>query len=455
MTTDLLREKAREHLIPHFTRNSVWQSPELPVIVRGDGCYVYDDQGHRFIDGLAGLFCVNIGHGRRDIAAAASTQMEQLAYAPVWSAAHPSAIEAATLIAELAPGELDTVFFVSSGSEAVESAIKFARQYHRNRGEPQRTKFIARELSYHGTTAGALSLTGVPGYRAPFGPLLEGVFHVPNTLGATVPPGGSAKDLPCVQSIEEVIEREGPETFAAIFAEPVQNGRGALVAPDGYWQELRTICDRYGILLVADEVINAFGRLGHWFGVERYGVQPDLLTFAKGSTSGYAPLGGLLVRRSLADDVFAGPDGTFTHGATWGGHPVATAVAVANITAMREESVLANVRAHAPELERGLRELAGSHPTVKDVRGTGYFYAVELMADRDDGRELSDEQSLALLRGVLPTAMRKAGLITRPDDRGATMLLLSPPLIADATVIEQLLSAVDAVLSEADRYVHA
>lgn len=441
--------------MPHFTRSSVWQSPELPVIVRGEGCYIYDDRGRRFVDGLAGLFCVNIGHGRSDIPAVAAKQMEQLAYAPVWSQAHPAAVEAATLVTELAPGDLDAVFFVSSGSEAVESAIKFSRQYHYQRGEPQRTKFIAREFSYHGTTMGALSLTGIPGYRAPFGPLLEGVFHVPNTLGATVPPGGSAKDLACIQAIEEVLEREGPETFAAIFAEPVQNGRGALVAPDGYWQELRAICDRYGILLVADEVINAFGRLGTWFGVERYGVQPDLLTFAKGSTSGYAPLGGLLVRRPLADVLFGGSDGIFTHGATWGGHPVSTAVAVANISALRNENVLGNVQENAPHFAASLHQMVASHPSVKEVRGTGYFYAIEFMADRDSGQELSQEQSLTLLRQVLPTAMRKVGLITRPDDRGATMLLLSPPLIADRALIDELMGMVDAVLSEADRFTHA
>ena len=453
MATDL-RTSAREHLVPHFTRSAVWQSVELPVIVRGDGCAIYDDQGRRYIDGLAGLFCVNIGHGRSDIPAAAAKQMEQLAYSPVWSATHPAAVEAATLITELAPGDLDAVFFVSSGSEAVESAIKFARQYHRRRGEAQRTKFIARDFSYHGTTMGALSLTGVPGYRAPFGPLLDGVFHVPNTLGATIAPGGSARDLPCIQAIEEILDDEGPETFAAIFAEPVQNGRGALVPPDGYWQELRAICDRHGILLVADEVINAFGRLGHWFGVERFGVQPDLLTFAKGATSGYAPLGGVLVRRPLADTVFAGDDGIFTHGATWGGHPVATAVAHANISALRSEAVLDNVRAHAPHFERSLQALVAPHPSVKEVRGTGYFYAIELMADRDSDQQLTEEQSLALLRQVLPAAMRKVGLITRPDDRGATMLLLSPPLIADRVVIDEMLGMVDAVLTEADRYTH-
>lgn len=449
-----IRGAARAHLVPHFTRASAWQSPDLPVIVRGEGCYVYDDQGRRFLDGLSGLFCVNIGHGRSDIAAAAAKQMETLAYATNWSAAHPASIEAASLIAGLAPGDLDAVFFVSSGSEAVESAIKFARQYHRSQGQTRRTKIISREMSYHGTTMGALSVTGLPSYREPFEPLLPGVFHVPNTLGATVPPGGSARDLACVEAIEEVIEREGADTIAAIFAEPVQNGRGALVPPEGYWAELRAICDRNGILLVADEVINSFGRLGRWFGVEREGVVPDLLTFAKGSTSGYAPLGGLIARRPLVDRLFEAPDGMFSHGATWGGHPVSTTVAIANIHALADEHVLDNVQSNAPRLAAGLNELVGRHRVLKEVRGTGYFYALELMADSETGSELTADQSTSLLRSVLPAAMRKVNLLTRPDDRGATMLVLAPPLIADAAVLDELLGQVDAVLDEAGRFVN-
>jgi adenosylmethionine-8-amino-7-oxononanoate aminotransferase len=450
---DDLREAARAHLVPHFTRAAAWRSPDLPVIVRGEGCYVYDESGRRFLDGLSGLFCVNIGHGRADIAAAAAKQMEVLAYATNWSAAHPAAVEAATLIAGLAPGDLEGVFFVSSGSEAVESAIKFTRQYHRARGQPSRTKIIARHMAYHGTTMGALSVTGIPKYREPFEPLLPGVIHVPNTLGASLEGGVAVRDLACISAIEEAIEAEGPETIAAIFAEPVQNGRGALVPPPGYWAELRAICDRTGILLVADEVINAFGRLGAWFGVEREGVVPDLLTFAKGSTSGYAPLGGLLVRRPLLDAVFAGPDGSFAHGATWGGHPVSTAVATANITALRSEGVVDNVRELGPVLAGGLAEIARRHVSVREVRGTGFFYALEFVADRDSARELSDEQSLALLREVLPAAMHRVGLLTRPDDRGATMLVLAPPLVSDRVVIDELLDEVDAVVDAADRYV--
>lgn len=449
-----IRALAQKHLFPHFTRGQVWQGDDLPVIVRGDGCYLFDDSGTRFLDGLSGLFCVNMGHGRTDIPAAAAKQMEQLAYWTNWSAAHPASVEAATLIAELAPGDLERVFFVNSGSEAVESAIKFARQYHVSQGQPQRTKIIARDMAYHGTTLGALAITGIAKYKAPFGPLMPGVRHIPHTLGERVLDGGSAADLPSIRALVAAIEKEGPETVAAVFAEPVQNSRGALVPPDGYWRQLRDICDRYGILLVADEVICAYGRLGEWFGSAKFGVVPDLLTFAKGATSGYAPLGGVLIRNELGAAVLDSPQtGTFTHGSTWGGHPVSTAVAVANISAMRDEHVLDNVRALEPHFQTGLDRIRDAHPSVREWRGTGFFYAIEFTGNRDSGRELSDQQSVELIQEVMPKAMARANLITRPDDRGATLLMLCPPLVADRAVLDELLDGVDAIVSAVDAHV--
>ena len=454
MQSSDVRATARQHLFPHFTPRQAWHSPQLPVIVRGEGCHVFDEEGRRFLDGLAGLFCVNIGYGRSDIAAAATEQMETLHFWPNWSAAHPAAVEAATTIAGLAPGDLDVVFFVNSGSEAVESAIKFARQYHRSRGEGSRTKLIARDMAYHGTTMGALSVTGIPKYKAPFGPLLEGVRHIPNTLGESVPAQGSAAQLPSLEKLVATIEEEGPETVAAVFAEPVQNSRGALVPPEGYWAELRAICDRYDILLVADEVISGYGRLGTWFGSEKFGVVPDLLTFAKGSTSGYAPLGGVLIRQELAEGLMDSPTGgVFTHGATWGAHPVATRVATANLKALHDEDVLGNVGRLEPRFQAGLTALADAHPTIAEWRGTGFFYAIEFTGDRESGRTLTDQQSVELVREVMPRAMREAGLITRPDDRGATMLILSPPLIADEAVLDELLTAVDHVAAAVDGHV--
>lgn len=451
-----LRARAQRHLLPHFTRGQAWRSETLPLIVRGEGCYLYDDAGNRFLDGLAGLFCVNVGHGRTDIPAAATKQMEQLAYWTNWGAAHPASVDAATMIAEVAPADLDVTFFVNSGSEAVESAIKFARQYHRSQGDPARTKIIARDMAYHGTTLGALAVTGIPKFQEPFGPLMPGVLRVPHTLGERVPEGGTAADLPSVRAIRETIEREGADTIAAVFAEPVQNSRGALVPPDGYWQQLRAICDEHGILLVADEVICGFGRLGEWFGSTKLDVVPDLITFAKGATSGYAPLGGVLIRSPLVDAMLDSPEaGMFSHGATWGGHPVSTAVAVANLTALRDEDVPGNVRALEPHFQQGLDRIRDAHACVEEWRGTGFFYAIELTGDRDTGRALTAEQSTALVRDVMPRAMREVDLITRPDDRGATMLMLSPPLVADRVVLDDLLDKVDAVLAAVDGYVTA
>jgi len=447
-----LREKARRHLGPHFTRKDTWAS-EFPVFVRGEGSYLYDTTGQRHLDGLAGLFCVNMGHGRADIAQASADQVGTLAYASNWGSAHVPAIEAATLIAELAPGDLATTFFVNSGSEAVETALKFARQYHRSQGAPERTKIISRQMAYHGTTMGALSVTQLPRIKDPFGPLLPGIRSVPNTLGF-VGDCGPATELDCITEIEAVILEEGPETIAAVFAEPVQNGRGALVAPDGYWPALRALCDKYGILLVSDEVICSFGRLGHWFGHGVTGVVPDMITFAKGSTSGYAPLGGTIVRERLVTELYDSPlGGSFTHGATWGGHPVSTAVAVANINAMRDEKVLDNVATEGPKLQEALNSLKDAHRSVKDVRGTGFFYAIEIMADSHSGRELTDTESLKVLREVLPEAFRRTNVILRGDDRGATMLMISPPLVADQQVLSELLHGVDAMLTDVEKAV--
>ncbi len=442
------RQRARRHLVPHFTRGEAWKADDLVVIDRGEGCYVWDADGNKYLDGLAGLFCTNLGHGRSDLTAAAAKQMDKLAFYSNWGFAHPSSIDAASMIAGVAPGDLDRVFFVNSGSEAVESALKFARCYHLANGDDQRHKVIAREWAYHGTSLGALALTGIPNLRDPFLPMLAGpVRHVPNTLGCCLEPGQSPGELPCVTAIEEAIVAEGPETVAMVIAEPVQNGRGALVPPDGYWQELRRICDTYGVLLCADEVINSFGRLGHWFGSECVGAQPDMITFAKGVTSAYVPLGGLITKGSHIELVWDSPLAMYVHGSTFGGHPVSTAVAVANMTALRDEGVLVNVLENEDRLAGGLRDLMAAHPCVKDVRGAGYFYAVELMRDRESGIDLTEAEFASLLPGgMLDRLVREARVLVRPDSRGAAMLMISPPLVADAAVIDDLLRRVDQVL---------
>lgn len=439
-----VRSAAQAHVVPHFTKGAAWNANDLVVMDHGEGCYVWDTDGNKYLDGLAGLFCTNLGHGRSDLAAAASKQMEKMAFYPNWGFTHEPVSQAATMIAEVAPGDLEDVFFVSSGSEAVESALKFARNFHVANGDESRYKVISRDWSYHGTTLAALTVTGVPKFRKTFMPMMwDGVRHVRHTLGDTADALDSAK------AVEDMILAEGPETVAMVIAEPVQNGRGCVVPPDGYWPELRRICDKYGVLLCADEVICSFGRLGHFFGSERFGVVPDMITFAKGVTSAYLPLGGVVVRRPLLETIWESEVGLFNHGSTFGGHPVSTAVAVANIQAMHDEGVMEHVRANESYLRDGFAALVENHNVLREYRGAGYFYALEFMADRANGVDLSDEQAQGLQSGVLARFLREEGLLVRPDDRGATMLTFSPPLVADKTVIDDLHEKADRVVARA------
>ena len=427
------------HLLLHFTGAEAWRQGTIPVFTRGEGCYLWDEAGTRYFDALAGLFVVQIGHGRADIAMAMRDQAERLAYIPSWSATSPTTLEAARLITELAPADLDSVFFVSSGSEAVESAIKFTRQYHAARGATGRTKVISRTNAYHGTTLGALSATALEEIRTPFLPLLPGFSHVPSTLGHT-------DGVACARLVEEEILRQGPEQVGMVIAEPVQNGGGAIVPPKGYWTELRRICDKYGALLVADEVITAFGRIGEWFGSDLVGVTPDLITFAKGATSGYAPIGGMLVRRPLVDQVMDSPAGSFLHGATWGGHPVVMAASIANLTAMQDEKVVENVAQNEDLLRARLDDLMAAHDMVMEVRGTGYFFALMLGHSRRSGRGYSDAEASRMVKEVLPRLSVEAELHLRVDARGGAKIMISPPLIATPEELDDMTERVSKVL---------
>ena len=278
-----LQHAAKKHLWMHFTRMSSYAEHEVPVMVRGEGPWVWDSKGRKYLDGLSGLFVVQAGHGRRELAEAAARQASELAYFPLWSYAHPNAIELSERLASLAPGDLNRVFFTTGGGEAVESAWKLARQYFRATGQPGRYKVISREIAYHGTTMGALSITGLPSIKAPFEPLVPGSVRVANTNFYRAPEHGDdleAFGAWAANDIERRILMEGPDSVAAVFLEPVQNSGGCFPPPPGYFQRVREICDRYGVLLVSDEVICAFGRLGAWFGADRYGYQPDMMSCA-------------------------------------------------------------------------------------------------------------------------------------------------------------------------------
>jgi adenosylmethionine-8-amino-7-oxononanoate aminotransferase len=448
---EALQEKAKRHLWLHFTRMSSYAAADMPVIVRGEGNYVFDQHGKRYLDGLAGLFVSQIGHGRTEVAEAGARQASELAYFPLWSYAHPQAIELAERLAAKAPGELNRVFFTSSGSEAVESAWKLAKQYFKTIGQPARYKVLSRSIAYHGTSLGALAITGLPGIKEPFEPLPAGGVRVPNTNFYRAPEfvadDEAAFGLWAADEIERAILREGEDSVAAVYLEPVQNSGGCFPPPPGYFQRVREICDRYGVLLVSDEVICAFGRLGYYFGSERYGYQPDIITFAKGVTSGYAPLGGMLVADRLMEPFSAG-QATFLHGVTFAGHPVSCAVAMANLDVLEKEDLLGNVRANEAAFRATLEKLYDL-PIVGNIRGDGYFYGIEMVKDKATRETFDDDESERLLRGFLSTALFDAGLICRADDRGDPVIQLSPPLTCGQDQFNEMEQILRSVLSEA------
>ncbi len=441
-----LQELAKRHLWMHFSRMGGYDAEHpIPVIARAEGCYVYDDAGNRYLDGLSALFCVNAGHGRSEYGEAAARQVEELDFYTLWSYAHPRAIELAARIASLAPGELNRVFFTDGGSEAVESALKLARNYHRVHGKGQKHKLIAREVAYHGTTLGALAATGITELRNQFEPLVPGVCHVPNTNIYRWPE--DRDPLWAADAIEERIVFEGAETVAAVILEPVQNAGGCFVPPDGYFQRVREICDEHDVLLISDEVICAWGRLGHYFGCERFGYQPDIVTVAKALTSAYAPMGAVIASDTVAEPFMQG-DASFAHGFTFAGHPLAAAIAMANLDVYEREDLCGHVLAKEGEFRQMLESLRDL-PIVGDVRGAGFFQAIELVKDKETKETFNDEESERLLRGFISGELYRNGLICRADDRGDPVIQLAPPLIADTPQFEEIHDVLRSVLSEA------
>jgi adenosylmethionine-8-amino-7-oxononanoate aminotransferase len=436
----------------HFTRMGGYaEGAEVPVIVRGEGCYVYDEYGRRYLDGLSALYCVNVGHGRSELGEAAARQASELGFYTNWSYAHPRSIELAARIAALAPGNLNRVFFTSGGSEAVESAWKLAKSYHAARGEPRRHKIVSRFLAYHGTSMGALTATGLPALREPFEPLTPGGRHAANTNSYRWKE--DRDPLWAADSIEEAILFEGPATVAAVILEPVQNGGGCFVPQEGYFERVREICDRHGVLLISDEVICSWGRIGCWFGSERYEYIPDMITTAKGITSAYAPLGALIVGDHVAEPFLHGK-AIFNHGFTFGGHPVACATALANIELIEREGLCQRVLENEGRLRATLESLRDL-PIVGDVRGAGYFQAIELVKDQETKGTFDDEEAELLLRGFLSGELFRRGLICRTDDRGEPIVQLSPPLIAGEEQFEEIEAVLRPVLSEASERVES
>jgi adenosylmethionine-8-amino-7-oxononanoate aminotransferase len=473
LSPERLKQAARDHLWLHFTRMGGYREAEVPIIVRGDGCYLEDVNGKRYLDALAGLFSVNIGYSfGEEIGQAALAQMRELPFYTNWSYSHPRAIELAEEVASLAPGDLNRVFFVSGGSEAVESAWKLARQYYLARGasgasaalaEPEtrhdelvaaartqrRYKAIARHIAYHGTTFGALSINGIPAIRAPFEPLVPEVRHVSNTNRYHRPPEETDEELTSflLDEVERTILAMGPETVCLVHMEPVQSAGGAFVAPAGYWQGVRELCTRYDVLLSADEVITGFGRVGHWFASERYDVRPDIICCAKGLSSSYAAIGAVVATDRVMEP-FLSDTSMFSHGITFGGHPVMCAIALKNIEVMKRERIVEGVLEHEDAFRSTLEQLL-ELPIVGDVRGTGFFYAIELVKDSDTRETFSDEECEWLLRGFLSGRLFERGLICRADDRGDPVIQISPPLVARQAEFDRIVEVLGDVLAEA------
>jgi adenosylmethionine-8-amino-7-oxononanoate aminotransferase len=442
----------RDHLWLHFTRHSTYENGgEMPLIVRGEGHRIWDSHGREYIDGLAGLFVVQVGHGREELAEAAAKQAKELAFFPLWSFAHPRAVELADRVAAMAPGDLNRVFFTTGGAEAVESAWKLAKQYFKLTGKPNKHKVISRAVAYHGTPQGALSITGIPPLKEMFEPLVPGAHKVPNTNFYRRPDylGDDEKAFGrwAADRIAEAIEFEGPDTVAAVFLEPVQNAGGCFPPPPGYFERVREICDEYDVLLVSDEVICAFGRVGEMFGAAEFGYQPDIITCAKGMTSGYSPIGAMIASDRLFEPFRTGTT-AYAHGYTFGGHPVSSAVALANLDIFEREGLTDHVQQNGPAFRATLEKLLDI-PIVGDVRGHGYFYGIELVKDRETKETFDDAESERLLRGYLSGALWEAGLYCRADDRGDPVIQLAPPLIIGQPEFDDIEQRLRSVLTGA------
>ncbi len=404
-----------------------WSFPGSSLmIVRGEGSNYWDASGRKYLDALGGIQLCEIGHGRSELAEVAAEQMRELEYSPLfWNFGNEPAALLARRLVGLAPEDIDHVFFTNGGSESCESAIKMARLYHYLRGESQRTTILSLGHSYHGMTYGALAATGLEGIKNGFGELPGGFFHLttPYPYREELFGGEDAFEF-CVRELEETIARLGPERIASFIGEPVLTVGGVIVPPPDYWRAITEICHRNGILVIADEVVTAFGRLGSWFASETYGIEPDLITTAKGLTSGYLPLGAVLASSEVGTTI-KGAEAGFMHGYTYCGHPVACAVALRNLDIIEREHLAANAVSTGEHLHRGLQRLLDL-PVVGDVRGAGLLASVELVSDKETRDPLEvprqeiadrvrDEQSV-IVRSIHQNVIIAPCLVLTPDE---------------------------------------
>ena len=430
----LQRVDAKHHLHP-FTDTKEINDQGTRVIVKADGVYIWDAEGNKLLDGMAGLWCVNVGYGRKELAEAAYRQMQELPYYnSFFQCTTPSAIELAEVLANLAPSHINRVFFTSSGSESNDTVVRMVRRYWDLLGEPQKTVIISRKNAYHGSTVAAASLGGMKFMHDQGGLLLPGIEHIDQPYwyaeGGDSDPGDFG--LKVAQQLEQKIIELGHDRVAAFIGEPIQGAGGVIIPPQTYWPEVQRICDKHGILLVADEVICGFGRTGKWFGSDYFGIQPDFMSIAKGLSSGYLPIGGVMVSDRVSQ-VLIDKSGEFAHGYTYSGHPVAASVALANLRILRAENIVETVdNETGPYLQNCWAELA-KHPLVGEARGVGFLGALELVQDKTK-REFYPK--IGKVGGLCRNICIENGLVMRAV--GDTMII-SPPLIASKANIDELI----------------
>ncbi|WP_106496525.1 aminotransferase family protein [Lentibacillus sp. Marseille-P4043] len=409
------------------------------IMEKGEGIYLTDNNENVYIDAMSSLWNVNVGHGREELAEAAAQQMKNLAFSSTFSTfSHEPAIKLAEKIASISPKGLNGVFFTSGGSESNDSAVKLVRHYWKIQGEPQRRKIIALKRGYHGVAAASTSVTGIPEFWGMAGHMMTDITH------ADTPYGSSTEKA--ITSLRHTIEMEGPETVAAFMAEPVQGAGGVLIPPEDYFKEVRALCDEYGILFVADEVITGFGRTGKMFGMENWDVTPDMMTFAKGVTSGYIPLGGVVVSDHIHEVLKEKSKGTLFHGFTYSGHPTAAAVALKNIEIMEREGLVENSHKMGEVLLKGFQRLKQELNIVGDVRTIGLLGAIELVQDPKTNKRFSPDLRVA---PKVIEALHERGVICRPVTYdGSDIICFAPPLIIDQSQVNTLVKKVhDAVLA--------
>lgn len=434
-----LVELDKKHFI-HPTSSIQDQQEKGPkaIIEKGEGIYLTDIEGNVYIDGMSSLWNVNIGHGNKELAEAAKEQIEKLAFTSTFSTfSHEPAIRLAAKIASLAPEGMNAVFFTSGGSESNDSAVKLIRHYWKIQGKPERNKIIALSRGYHGVAAASTSVTGIPEFWDMAGHMITGTTHADTHYTR-----GTEKSI---ASLRAVIEREGPETVGAFIAEPIQGAGGVIVPPADYFKEIRKVCDEYGILFVADEVITGFARTGKMFGIENYGVTPDLMTFAKGVTSGYIPLGGVIVSDAVHDVLKEKSKGVLFHGFTYSGHPSAAAVALKNIEIMERDNLVENSRKMGEVLLDGFKKIKEKLNIVGDVRGVGLLGAVELLEDPATDKHFDPSLKVA---GRVIEALHQRGVICRPVSyEGTDIICFCPPLIINEEQVNTMLDKLhDAIL---------